>query len=69
MKTCLVCGVPIPLERLEALPNTCYCINHAPNVKQSGYLVYSHKTAPELLLIPNNPESHRQAKRANRRAR
>lgn len=67
--TCIVCNTPIPPERLEALPNTCYCIEHAPTVKPTGYLVYSHKTAPELLIIPNNPESLRQAKRANRRAR
>lgn len=29
--TCEVCGVEIPLERLQALPNTTFCINHSPD--------------------------------------
>ncbi len=28
---CEVCGKEIPLERLEALPNTTYCIEHSPD--------------------------------------
>jgi len=28
---CEVCGKEIPLERLEALPNTIYCIEHSPD--------------------------------------
>ncbi|MBJ6363175.1 TraR/DksA C4-type zinc finger protein [Paenibacillus sp. GCM10012307] len=27
---CQVCGNPIPYERLEAMPDTLYCIEHAP---------------------------------------
>lgn len=27
--TCLVCGKPIPEERLEAIPDTPYCVNDA----------------------------------------
>jgi len=29
--TCQVCGKEIPLERLKALPNTVYCIEHSPD--------------------------------------
>lgn len=29
--TCEVCGKEIPLERLEALPNTTYCKEHSPD--------------------------------------
>ncbi|WP_270172168.1 TraR/DksA C4-type zinc finger protein [Paenibacillus sp. SYP-B4298] len=28
--TCITCGEPIPYERLEALPDTLYCTEHAP---------------------------------------
>lgn len=28
---CEVCGKEIPIERLEALPNTTYCIEHSPD--------------------------------------
>jgi YteA family regulatory protein len=29
--TCEVCGAEIPLERLEAIPTTTYCIKHSPD--------------------------------------
>ena len=69
MTTCLICNQPIPLERLEAIPNTQFCVKHVPNTKPLGFLVYSHKTAPELMIIPPTPEAIRQARRAHRRAR
>ncbi|AJY76385.1 TraR/DksA C4-type zinc finger protein [Paenibacillus beijingensis] len=28
--TCLTCGKPIPAERLEAIPETLYCVDHSP---------------------------------------
>lgn len=28
---CDVCGIEIPIERLEAVPSTAYCIDHVPN--------------------------------------
>ncbi|MBM7694468.1 YteA family regulatory protein [Peribacillus deserti] len=34
--TCKVCGEEIPLERLEAIPNTTYCINHADQYAAVG---------------------------------
>ena len=32
---CAVCHAPIPLERLEALPDTIYCIQHSPRQQVS----------------------------------
>ncbi|MCH6265971.1 TraR/DksA C4-type zinc finger protein [Neobacillus citreus] len=44
---CAVCGKEIPLERLEALPNTTYCIEHSPDQ------VTSHKRpVEEGVLMP-----------------
>lgn len=44
---CEVCGKEIPLERLEALPNTTYCIEHSPDQ------VTSHKRpVEEGVLMP-----------------
>jgi YteA family regulatory protein len=33
--TCIVCHAPIPLERLEAMPTTLYCMEHVPDPHQS----------------------------------
>lgn len=66
---CIVCNKPIPTERLEALPHTIYCVEHSTTHTPKGFLVYSHKTAPELIIIPPSPEAMRQARRAHRRAR
>lgn len=33
--TCLTCGIPIPFKRLQALPETLYCIEHAPRQEPS----------------------------------
>ena len=30
--TCVVCGKPIPFERLEAIPDTIYCVEDTPRV-------------------------------------
>lgn len=70
-RNCTICNEPIPLERLEALPNTLFCIKHAPTNNPIGFLVYSHKTAPQLIILPpsTSPETIRQARRAHRRAR
>jgi YteA family regulatory protein len=44
---CEVCGSEIPVERLEALPNTTYCIEHSPDQ------VTSHKRpVEEGVLMP-----------------
>ncbi|CAH1213688.1 RNA polymerase-binding transcription factor DksA [Paenibacillus plantiphilus] len=33
--TCLSCGIPIPFKRLQALPDTLHCIDHAPRQEPS----------------------------------
>ncbi|MBD2870108.1 TraR/DksA C4-type zinc finger protein [Paenibacillus arenilitoris] len=44
---CKACGKPIPLERLEALPDTLYCVEHAPRQETSHV-----QPAEESLLNP-----------------
>ena len=71
MRKC-ICGKEIPAERLEALPDTPYCVGcaaHSGSARR-GFMVFGHKTAPELVMIPEtNVEGIRQAERANRRSR
>jgi hypothetical protein len=69
---CLNCGQPIPEERLEALPNVKFCVRCVDQYgpKKVGFMVYSHKTAPELVVIDGrDSEALRQAERANNRNR
>jgi hypothetical protein len=68
-RNCIVCNEPIHPERLEALPNTIHCVRHSEATVPRGLMVYSHKTAPVLVVIPPSKEAMRQAQRANRRAR
>lgn len=57
----------MPDERLECYTTCIECTNEQPAVVLP---VYSHKTAPDIIIIKgSNKESIRQAKRANRRAR
>jgi YteA family regulatory protein len=44
---CDVCGREIPLERLEALPNTTYCIEHSPDQATSH-----NRPVEEGVLMP-----------------
>lgn len=66
------CGREIERERLECLPNvnTCRaCADHSRSGVKA-YMVYSHKTAPQLVLVPvRNREAIRMADRAYRRSR
>lgn len=71
MKKCVKCGVKIPKERLEILPNTELCIKcsqkYGPQ-KLVGYMVYDGKTGGDLVTVdPSDEESMRLAKRAHRR--
>ena len=66
---CVKCDHDIPRERLEAIPGVDTCVRCSETSKKIGFPVFSHKTAPSLMFVPNNPESLRQAQRANRRAR
>ena len=51
-KTCLDCKCEIPAMRLEAAPDTDYCVKcvdkHTPQVRCR--IIYSHKTAGELFV-------------------
>jgi hypothetical protein len=50
---CSVCETEIPQERLEALPDTIYCIECAKRhvVPVKGVMTYDHKTAPTLCIM------------------
>lgn len=65
------CGAIIPFERRQIIPGCKTCIKCASKDKKKpiAFSVYGHKTAPEFMIVPDNPEAIRQAIRANRRAR
>lgn len=69
---CKNCNSEIPSERLEFLlenKKELTCVNCSTELRITGFMDYNHKTAPQLVLIPNDPETLRIAKRAFRRAR
>ena len=70
---CRYCHNDIDSDRLEFLTEynrPLVCIECSTEQKAVGFLSYSHKTAPELVMIPaNNKESIRRCDRVNRRAR
>lgn len=70
---CIYCNNDIPSGRLEFLMETnrrFVCIECTSESRAVGFLSYSHKTAPELVMIPaNNLEKIRRCQRVNRRAR
>lgn len=68
-KTCKTCGRPIPAARLEALPDTEFCVVHSLTQKHQGLMVSSHKTGSEFSFLPTDPEQRRQALNAHRRKR
>lgn len=63
------CGADIPAIRLEILPDTTTCAACSTESARKAYMVFSHKTAPDLVVVPDNPEAERIAKRAFQRAR
>ena len=66
---CVKCLQPIPPERLEALPETTVCVGCSDVKKVKGLLVFNHKTAPVLVMLPDDEEQVRLAFRSYRRAR
>ncbi len=67
---CEVCKKEIDPERLEALPNTRRCAEHSDAAKFVGFMDFSHKTAPALIMVNSDDrESLRLATRAFRRSR
>jgi YteA family regulatory protein len=45
--TCLTCGAPIPFERLQAVPDTLYCVDHSPRQEVSD-----RRPVEEQFLMP-----------------
>lgn len=72
MATCTICKIELDSDRLEFLLLTkrpLKCIKCSTEVHTTGLMDYGHKTAPQLVILPNNQEVQRIAKRAFRRAR
>jgi len=66
---CQVCQVPIPDERLEALPGVTTCVSHSTATKTEGVVEYGHKTAGVILILPKDPEQRRRVLNCYRRKR
>jgi hypothetical protein len=66
---CRVCRKPIPKERIAALPQTTTCVFCSDEEPTQGLIEFGHKTAPSLVILPNDPEQRRRARRSFRRAR
>ena len=70
---CIHCKSLIDQDRyefLEEFNRPMVCKNCSTEQRAVGFLSYSHKTAPELVMVAaNNTESIRRCNRANRRAR
>ncbi len=69
---CEKCGKNIPQVRLDALPDTTFCVKCAERhgARPHAYMVYGHKTAPEIVVVDQkDKEAMRQAERAHRRSR
>jgi len=67
---CNDCGHKIPEARLEALPHVKYCVNCADNHTERvvGRMIYSHKTAGELVFA-SGKENIRRLNREYARSR
>jgi hypothetical protein len=70
---CIYCKTDVGIDRYEFLVETgrkIICKECSMEQRAVGFLSYSHKTAPELVMVPaNNKESIRRCDRANRRSR
>lgn len=72
MKECCACGCKIPQERVDALPGCKYCIACSKQYpeEKAGFMVFGHKTAPELVIVSkSDKQSLEMAQRADRRSR
>jgi len=69
-RQCVTCKQTIPVERLEVLPHTTTCVGCSMVKAKVGFMVFDHKTGGTPVLIdPDDVDTLRVAKRANRRAR
>jgi hypothetical protein len=70
---CIYCKTDVGVDRYEFLVETgrrIICKECSVESRAVGFLSYSHKTAPQLVLIPANmKEDIRKCERVNRRAR
>jgi uncharacterized protein YaiE (UPF0345 family) len=70
---CIYCTTEIPEGRAEFLIETnrrATCLKCSVEQKAVGFLDWSHKTAPSLVMVPANAkQTIRILDRANRRAR
>ena len=69
-RLCSICHQTINPIRIEIIPDTHTCVNCSTTEKVVGFMDWSHKTAPELIILnPQNKEDIRRADRINRRSR
>lgn len=75
---CIDCGSPIPEERLEILTERgwpLHCIKCSKVEAPVAFMNYTHKTAGDIVVVPNNPDGTRDlekvriAERVYRRSR
>ena len=51
--TCYSCNRPISPERRDALPDTHFCASCSGVKRVKGDMVFSHKTAPTVQIVPD----------------
>jgi len=70
MRICEDCHAPIPPARLEALPETCYCVGCSDKhtFKYVARTIYPHKTGGDL-FVARTAEGARRLERESVRAR
>jgi hypothetical protein len=69
---CEKCGNTIPKERakfLNEFGRPPHCASCSEENKTMTLMEYSHKTAGEIVIVPNDPEAKRKAMNAYRRTR
>ena len=72
MYKCYFCEEEVNEDRAEFLIETkrkVTCMNCSTEQRVTGFMSYNHKTAPQLVILPEDPEIKRIAKRAFCRAR
>lgn len=70
MRNCCKCGCEIPAMRLEALPDTTTCVGCSRVKAYVGFMSFSHKTAPDIVMVnPDDRENLRRAQAIHERRR
>jgi hypothetical protein len=69
-RNCETCNSPIPLGRIQAIPDVTTCVKCSRVKPYVGFMDWHHKTAPEIVLISSeNKENIRRAARISSRSR